>query len=219
MRLLHFFLSLLTISLLLTLAQSNPRYAPAPSATATSKPPSPPPSSTRPVDVWLIPLEGFPTSTADELRQTFARELNLNIRMTLPARCTPDMYFSSDKLLADRVRDQLQAPMRTLPGITPRTTYVVLAPADLNQIGSEKGYVYTAHFPEQRLAIISLSRLRDAFYGTRDTPDVTRARLYKMTKMAIGAHYYHLGPTNNLDSVMYSPVETRYDLDRLGTGF
>lgn len=173
----------------------------------------------RPVDVWFIPLEGFPISTANNLQQTLSNELKLNIRLTLPARDTPNMYLGPGKLLAERVRDQLQIPMRSLPRGSTKTIYIVLAPHDLNQTGSDKGYVYTAHFPEQRLAIISLSRLSDTFYGMTDTPNVTRARLYKMTKMAIGTHYYNLGPTTNLDSVMFSSIDSRYDLDRMGTSF
>jgi hypothetical protein len=97
--------------------------------------------------------------------------------------------------------------------------FIALVADDLNVEGTGQRYVYTAHFPQHHLAIISLARLRDTFYGMRDTPELTGIRLYKITKAAIGARYYRLPPSASLDSVMFSPLLPRYDIDRIGTGF
>lgn len=211
------FAPLIIIALLIfpywTHAQS-PQHAAPPAAPA-----APVTATNRTVDVWLIPLDGFPEHRAIELQQQLARELGITIRRTLPVNRTPDMYFSRGKLQAEQVRSRISPAIPNLPNTSPRAACIILSPDDLTQAGADRGYVFVAHFPEQRLAILSYSRLLDTFYGMRDTPDTTRARLYKMTKMAIGTHYYQLHPTTNLNSVMYSPVETRYDLDLLGTEF
>jgi hypothetical protein len=48
---------------------------------------------------------------------------------------------------------------------------------------------------------------------------MTKLRLYKMVKKAIGLHYYGYGRTTDLNSVMYSPIMSLDDLDASGTRF
>ncbi|EIP99987.1 putative Zn-dependent protease [Opitutaceae bacterium TAV1] len=217
------------------LAQSKPAQPPSRPAVAgqaslatPTRPQAGPGSSGSPavvtagpaVDIWLIPLEGFPPAGATGLQQTFSRELGLIVRVAPPVRREAAMFdTSSGQMIAARVRDSLRAQMLALGNVVPRTAFIALVGDDLNLGDARQRYVYSAHFPQQHLSVVSLARLRDAFYGTRDTPELTERRLYKITKAAIGAQYYRLPPSASLDSVMFSPVSTRYDIDRLGTGF
>ncbi len=110
-------------------------------------------------------------------------------------------------------------PLQRLYDVTPRTIFVVLTRDDLNtEIGGTR-FAFAMHFPPQRLSIVSMARLSDAFSGKKDNPAVTKLRLYKMVKKAMGTQYYGYPRSTDLKSVMYSPVMSLVDLDAIGTSF
>jgi predicted Zn-dependent protease len=173
----------------------------------------------KPVDVWLLPIEGFPPEYARELEKTFLSELGLNVRATVHTGRTAKMYSPSGQMIAERVRDDLQIPIKRLYNLTPQTIFIALTREDLNGEDGGTRFVFASHFPPERLSVISTARLSDAFYGKPDTPDNTRLRLYKMVKKAIGLQYYGYWRSTDLKSVMYSPIMSLDDLDAVGTSF
>ncbi|MDP1579246.1 MAG: hypothetical protein Q8M02_03145, partial [Candidatus Didemnitutus sp.] len=76
--------------------------------------------SDRPVDIWLIPLEGFHEDLTRELERKFSAELGLRVRSTVHAGRTPKMFGPSRQMLAERVRAELLVPLRRLYYVTPK---------------------------------------------------------------------------------------------------
>jgi predicted Zn-dependent protease len=173
----------------------------------------------KPVDVWLMPLEGFPPEYTRDLEKKFSTELGLNVRATVHVGRTAKMFSPSDQMIAERVRDELRVPLQRLYDITPKTIFVALTLYDLNGEDGGTRFTFAMHFPPERLSIISMARLSDKFFGKTDVPTVTKMRLYKMVKKAIGLQYYGYARSTNLNSVMYSPVMSLDDLDATGTSF
>ncbi len=65
-----------------------------------------------------MPLEGFPPEYARELEKRFSAELGLNVRSTVHAGRTPNMFGPSGQMLGERVRDQLR--VRWTPSVGQR---------------------------------------------------------------------------------------------------
>ncbi|WP_146180036.1 peptidase [Opitutus sp. ER46] len=192
---------------------------PEPVASSATKESAQPAIPDKPVDVWLMPLEGFPPEYARELEKKFSAELCLNVRATVHAGRTPKMFGPSKQMLGERVRDELKVPLQRLYDVTPKTIFVVLTRDDLNSEDGGTRFLFAMHFPPERLSVVSMARLSDSFFGKKDTPEVTKLRLYKMVKKAIGTQYYAYPRSTDLKSVMYSPVMSLDDLDAVGTDF
>ena len=175
--------------------------------------------SDKPVDVWLMPLEGFPPDYARELEKKFSTELGLNVRASVHAGRTQKMFGPSRQMISERVRDELKVPLHRLYDVTPKTIFVVLTRDDLNGENGGTRFVFATHFPPERLSVISMARLSDSFFGKPDSPEVTKLRLYKMVKKAIGLQYFGYARATDLKSVMYSPVMSLDDLDAVGPNF
>ena len=112
---------------------------PATIATAPSIPAASIPAASIPdkvVDVWLMPIDGFPPDYAREMEQTFSAELGLNIRTTVHAGRTQQMFGPSQQMISERVRDELRVPLNRLYDVGPKTVIIVLTPDDLNNADS-----------------------------------------------------------------------------------
>lgn len=173
----------------------------------------------KPVDVWLMPIEGFPPEYAHELAQKFSAELGLNVRATVHTGRSPKMFGPFHQMIAERVRDELKVPLHRLYDVTPKTIFIALTRDDLNGEDGGTRFAFATHFPPERLSVVSMARLSDSFFGKMDAPGVTRLRLYKMVKKAIGLQYYGYARSTDLNSVMYSPIMSLDDLDASGTSF
>lgn len=210
---------LLLIAVAVLLGCATTPNKPEPIASSAPKEPAQPVIPDKPVDVWLVPLEGFPPEYARELEKKFSAELGLNVRATVHAGRTPKMFGPSKQMLGEHVRDELQVPLQRLYDVTPKTIFVALTRDDLNSEDGGTRFTFAMHFPPQRLSVVSMARLNDAFFGKKDTPAVTQLRLYKMVKKAIGLQYYGYPRSMDLKSVMYSPVMSLDDVDAIGTNF
>jgi predicted Zn-dependent protease len=173
----------------------------------------------KPVDVWLMPIEGFSPDYARELETRFSAELGLNVRATVHAGRTPNMFGPSRQMISEHVRDELKVPLHRLYDVTPKTIFIALTRDDLNGEDGGTRFVFATHFPSERLSVVSMARLSDSFFGKLDTPAVTKLRLYKMVKKAIGIQYYGYARSTDLNSVMYSPIMSLDDLDACGSRF
>lgn len=172
-----------------------------------------------PVDVWLMPLEGFPLDYTRELQKRFSAELGLNVRATVTAGRSSKMFGASGQMIAQQVRDELKVPLQRLYNITPKTIVIVLTRDDLNVADSGNRFLFASHFHRERLSVVSMARLTDSFFGKADSPEVTKLRLYKMVKKTVGMQYYGYARSTDLNSVMYSPVMSLDDLDAVGASF
>ncbi len=190
---------------------------PIPASTASAS--SATTSNERPIDVWLLPIEGFPPELTEYLRSTFARELPLNIKASVHTGRSAKMFGPHRQMIAEQVLAELQTAISRLYDVTPQTVFIILTADDLNGAGGGTRFVFAQHFHRTRVSIVSVARLRDSFFGGTDSPARTRTRLYKMVKKSLGLQFYHYDRSTELHSVMYSPINSLDDLDASGTQF
>ena len=171
-----------------------------------------------PVDVWLMPLDGFPHAMVTSLARRLSSELHINVRASTHAGTNRQMYSENGQMISEQVLHEIEPAISRLYDITPKTAYIVLTATDLNGADGTTRFVFATHFTGKK-SVVSMARLSDAFFGESERPKVTEERLYKIVKKSIGIQYYGFPRSTKLESVMYSPVMSLDDLDASGTEF
>jgi len=170
----------------------------------------------QPVDVWLMPLEGFPNSYVTDLIERLTKDTGLRIRATVAAGRSPAMAFpDGHQLNSNKIIGELRPAMSRLSySATPKTSYIILTTDDINQSDRSLRFVFATTIPEYNAAVVSIARMQ-----MEQTDILTKIRLFKMTKKAVGTLYYHHPRNTDMNSVMYSPIMGIDDLDMIGTDF
>ena len=171
-----------------------------------------------PVDVWLVPLDGFPHALVTSLARRLSSDLHINVRASTHAGTNQQMYGASGQMISGQVLREISPALARLYDTTPRTAFVVLTPFDPNGADGSTRFVFATHF-SGRKSVVSLARLSDSFFGRPDRPEVTAERLFKIVKKSIGIQYFSLPRSTEMRSVMYSPIMSLDDLDASGTAF
>lgn len=171
---------------------------------------------TRPVDVWLMPLEGFPNSYVTDLIERLTKDTGLYIRATVAAGRSPAMAFpDGNQFNGDKIISELRPAMSRLSdSATSKTAYIILTTDDINQSDRSLRFVFATTIPQYNAAVVSIARLQ-----MDQTPILTKLRLFKMSKKAVGTLYYQHPRNTDMNSVMYSPIMGVDDLDMIGTDF
>ena len=185
---------------------------------AAPKPATPNPG--RPVDVYLIPLEDFSFDFTADLAQSLGRELGLRIVPTVPmglASVTP--FPGTSQFSGEDIMDLALLATPNFPTQRTNTAYVVLTQHDLNMQNRALHFVFSAHNRQHRIAIVSSARLALGIAGGRATDETIRARVRKMVKRSIGDVFFGYPRSTNIRDLMYSPIMSLTDVDRMGDDF
>lgn len=103
----------------------------------------------------------------------------------------------------------------------PGAFYIVLTNEDINYVGSGLRFVYSAHY--DGISVISLARINEMNFGVIpeliEIPSMflkMQERALKLINKAIGYGVYHLDASSNINDVMYGPIMSVEDLDKVG---
>ena len=166
--------------------------------------------------VGLVPVGETPASTVSALANYYRERLGVNVRVlhnfTLPLRAT------------DRKRGQIVAEtaIGLLRSRFPRTKYLI-GVADADMYSREAGYRFAFSNrdwgDDWGVAIVSTARMDPTHFGQPADPELLMARLKKMVTKNLLLVYYRLETSTDPKSVLFSPVMSVDDLDRMGQGF
>jgi predicted Zn-dependent protease len=180
----------------------------------------PPGFDERPVDVWLVPVVGFPDALAVDLLERLRRDTGLHIRISIDAGVAPGLFFADSRQMnADTALREFSRVVASLGPAKPNTTYLFLTGYDINSEDRRFRFLFArAHRPERK-ALVSVARMRDNPDGAGEAPILVKLRLYKMAKRQLGELYFGHTRSSDPNSVMYTPIMGLEDLDLLGTEF
>lgn len=160
-------------------------------------------------DVWLIPAEGFPPDILKPVAARLSEDLNLTVRVSegMPL---PRSSFIEERGQYDTrtLYPYIVRFAQAIPEKTPESTYIVVAPSSLNVEDSAR-VINFAHYYDGVYGIVGTKEL-----GPQNTT-LFRRRLYKMIKRSIGVQHYKYKASLVPRSLMYSPVNTTVDMDRM----
>lgn len=167
------------------------------------------------VDVYFIPFLVEDVTVyrlAEHAKQDLGIEVKAIIAMgsreLLPA-MPPRGY--DPRQIADAVK-------KLKPSLLDRkkdTHFVVLTDRDLVDMERGGRPVFSQHYHEDRISVVSSSGMAEDALSSGQP----RARYYKMIKRAIGEIYYGYKRSTEPTDLMYSPIQSVRDIDRLRDGF
>ncbi len=100
-----------------------------------------------------------------------------------------------------------------------RKAFIVLTTYDLNYLNSGLSYVFSAHYEQISLSVISVARADPQNYNLPADDSLKTNRLMKLINKSIGLNYYAYPTTTDINSVMYGPVMSPDDLDAAGAWY
>lgn len=189
-----------------------------PPPTASETAPAPAVAAdTRPVSVYLVPLDDFDPDIAERMARQFGEEFGLRVESLPPLSARKALpFFGTRQYAAEEIVTLASAALPELPGKAPNASYVVLTNRDINSRSRELRFLFGWHDPVQRMSVISTARLRPDGRETLQTRALLTARLNKMSRRAIGEIQLGWKRTSDVADLMYSPLMNVADVDRIG---
>jgi len=174
------------------------------------------PQSQHPVRVYIVPLNDFPEQIAEEVARFLTEELKFPVQSTLRL---GDLGIApmpgTQQLSADQILEETASTIRRFPGSGPKTYYLLLTGYDINAASRRTRFVFSWHHPASNSSVLSVGRLLE-FQGNQPKIDSRfYDRVFKMSKRAIGELHLGWKRSNDPTDVMYSPIMSLDDLDRL----
>ena len=99
------------------------------------------------------------------------------------------------------------------------TVYLALTGRDINSPDRSLRFNFALHDKATRIGVISVARL---VLGEGDKPaddKIVWSRVYKMTKRLIGDVYFGYSRSADIHYVMYSPIMSLDDVDKMGQDY
>lgn len=174
-------------------------------------------SSSERVAVYIVPLDDFPEDLAAHVAMVLEADMGERIRpaMRLPPLDMP-ILPGSNQVSGGHLIERAAAASAALPNAGPGTYRVFLTRHDLNTHLGGFRYQFSMHLPDLNCSVVSVARLEPGDAATGISERGVQ-RLLKLTKRAIGE--LHLGWRRSPDrhDLMYAPLMSVTDIDRLGT--
>jgi predicted Zn-dependent protease len=167
-------------------------------------------------EVGLVPVGKTPASTVSALADYYRGRLGVNVRvlhnLTLPPEATD---LKRGQIVAETVITLLQSRF-------PQTKYLI-GVVDADMYSREAGYRFAFSNrdwgDDWGVAIVSTARMDPTHFRQPADPELLMARLKKMVTKNLSLVYYQLETSTDPKSVLFSPVMSVDDLDRMGQGF
>lgn len=169
------------------------------------------------VPVYLVPLDDFPEDLAGSLARALQQNLGFRVKssLRLPALAIP-VLPGTNQLMAEEVLLRGTPASARLPEATPTTYRLFLTTKDINSRSANFRFQFSFHNQALNSSVVSLARLLD-YEGNRPVfSERTVARLLKMSKRAIGEMCLGWQRSADAKDLMYAPIMSLEDLDRLG---
>ena len=169
------------------------------------------------VRVYVVPLDDFPEELAAGLARALQEDLGLRVKASirLPPLAVPYLP-GTQQLIAEEIMLRGAAASSRLPEAIPETYRVFLAARDINGRSANFRFLFSSHNRALNCSVVSLARLLDYAAGRPQLNPRALMRLAKISKRALGEMVFGWQRSADPEDLMYSPLMSLADLDRLG---
>lgn len=169
------------------------------------------------VDVYLAPMADFSEDMSAALAKSLSADLGLWVKSSLrlgeiSSETTPD----GKQLVAEDLFVKAQTVLRSLPEKTTNTQFILLTNRDINSRTGGFRYLFSYHDRALDTSVVSAARMQANLFGQPVADKQTPTRLYKIIKRAIGEMRLGWKRSTDIADIMYSPIMSLNDLDRIG---
>ncbi len=162
--------------------------------------------------IYFLPLADFPQDLLTDLRRDLAdswgMESHLLDALSIERSARPP---GNTQLDAFDLVDQVARAYQTRGG---GRTVIGFTTHDIRVYSIGDFWNFGAVNPSGH-AVISTARMDPRSFGQSSNDKLLMERLAKLTVRYIGATYHQLGYSTNPESVMYQPIRSQLDLDRM----
>jgi predicted Zn-dependent protease len=181
------------------------------------RPLSPPPKLKGHGEVYFVPI-----NTSHELLQDFAYYYKNHLGIKITVLPTINIPNSAIDVVVRQVNgDDLLKYMREKYPEKSNSSLIGIVSEDMHPEDPNFCYVFSLREMDytKGTVIISSARMRPEFWGEQSDKKLFHSRLTKMITRNLGIIYYRLPDSKDPESVLYSPIMSIDDLDRVGQGF
>ncbi len=165
-------------------------------------------------DIYFMPFEGFDIGLANGLAKKLSDELKLNIKVSKPLTIPENAVLDyRSQYWAGKLANVVDFTAGKVLDVKGKTIYIGLCQGSICDPTENLPYVFTALFPFG-VSVVGTEEMRENVSEKR-----YNMRLYKVIKRTIGLMHYKYPRSENIKSVLFSPMMTMYDLDSIGTHF
>lgn len=172
------------------------------------------------VSVFLIPLDDFPVDYVAQLAQELSRVLHIYVKPTVVMGTRGLQPFpATDQYCAEDIVESAAPVVERLPEKRKDSAFILITRRDINEKARNFRFLFAWHQKEKRISVISTARMLARDNISRADDKIIFERILKMTKRAIGEQYYGLQRSADIRDVMYSPIMSLEDIDKMGLDF
>jgi len=171
-------------------------------------------------DVYLLPLDDFEYDFANKLAKQLSQDLNIHVKAALnlgTAGLKP--YPGTQQYPAEEIIAMAKKVIPNFQDVVPTSSFVVLTRKDINAGDRSLRFNFASGDPRSRVVVVSTARLALDLKNTNIGREVFWLRTYKMTKREIGIVHFGYPRSTDVKDLMYSPIMSLEDVDRMGTEF
>ncbi len=172
----------------------------------------------KPVDVIVIPLDGVPDALSKMIAEEISKQHPLRAKAVTRMSLSKSMFDPNwNQYMSNRIADEAFKLTNKFQDKHDKTFSLVITDLDINAEGSHARYNYATHF--NHLSVVSTARIDPKNIGEQENEQLKKARLFKLINKAIGQQVYGYATSSDIRSVMYGPITSLQDLDKMGSAF
>lgn len=171
-------------------------------------------------DVYIVPFENVPVDAAQVWGEYMAHDLDIRVKVLDTVAYPSDSFnFMRRQFIAEALADSIVRIRQNMLFKKPQAAFIGIITRDMYPTSRDWRYCYALNLLEgerKGISIVSTERLIPA---AGNDQQVFNVRFYKLLKRAIGFQFYQYNATMDRDTVMYGPLLSVEDLDRMGTKY
>lgn len=168
-------------------------------------------------DVLIMPVDTFRYEYANELAGELSTRTGLRVKAMLPTPLDGIQPFPGTKQFsAADIMTVVERPIERLRSDYGASTVIVLTNRDINQPERLTRFVFSFNDPNQQVSILSSARLALGDATQVAELSVIKERILKFSLRCIAEQHFKLPRSTDEKSVMFSPIMSLKDVDRMG---
>ncbi len=171
--------------------------------------------SNEPIGLYLIPVFGADSSIVADLEKRIQKQHGIRVKASTEMGLGAEHFDTAhQQFIAEEIAKSASVILNKLRGNS-KTPAIVIIPGDMNDKEFRLRYIFSMHFFNDQLTVMSLARIDPRSYRQPANHELVLDRATKLINKALGYHMYGYKASSDVGNVMYGPIMGLDDLDRV----
>lgn len=167
-------------------------------------------------DIYLVPFYGFTENSAHILARALSKDTGLEVTST-GSIALPEKYFNTERnqYNVDYLNPIVEKSIATLKNPNRNQLFIAIMKQDMYSGSNNWNFSLSSHY-NNKISIVAAERLVPYETSNRgEAEKIFGERVYKILKRTIGLQYYKYPRKTDRNSVLFSPIMSVTDIDRM----